>query len=85
MLTPSTPFDVTWLTVRWIVSAPRRSAEHMLGVPLVESIMMMVSTTLVPCAWAAWMNPGTGPFGLFHVDRPESSLKSPVQLTWTPK
>src|SRR5712664_63987 len=31
------------------------------------------------------MNPGTGPLGLFHKVRPESLLKSPVHVTWTPK
>src|SRR5713226_5244556 len=31
------------------------------------------------------MKPGTGPYGLFQVVRLESLLKSPVQLTWTPK
>ena len=53
----------------------------MLGVPLVESNIAMVSTTFVPAACAVWMNPGTGPVVSFQVLRADPPLKSPVQST----
>ena len=85
MFTPSMPLALTCATVFAIVTDPRCSAEHMLGVPFVESIMMIVSTTFVPLACAVLINPGTGPLGSFQIARPESSLKPPVQSTCSPK
>ena len=72
---------LTSATVRWIVRLYRCSAEHMLGVPLVESNIAMVNTTLVPLACAVRMKAGTGPLVSFQLLRADPPLKSPVQST----
>ena len=53
----------------------------MLGVPLVESNIAMVNTTLVPLACAVRMKAGTGPLVSFQLLRADPPLKSPVQST----